>query len=206
MDTNLLVTGFGISEQEAEKWLPAFLETFKKYDISTPERQAGFLGQVAVESGCLKWTRELWGPTAQQKKYERNFNAAWPPTDQDETNRVAYSLGNAIAGDGFAFRGGGLIQTTGRTNYAALTMHLEHDFLSNPQDIALPEWCVLSAGFYWDTHSLNTFADQKLWKTITLRVNGGLTAYDERLQYTVKFLTLLENVNGSSSISVNTNT
>jgi len=192
MDAPTLAKGFNISEALAETWLPAFLETFTKYDISTPERQAGFLGQVAVESGCLKWTREIWGPTAQQKRYERNQQAAWPPTPQDQTNKLAYELGNFDVGDGFNFRGGGLIQTTGRTNYVALTLHLDHDFISNPADIALPEWSCLSAGYYWNSKDLNTFADAQDWKTITLKVNGGLTAFQERVQFTESFLTLLK--------------
>ena len=191
MTPEILSKGFNISLAKAQEWCPAFEMAFSKYEINTPERQAGFLGQVAVESGCLQWTRELWGPTTQQKRYEREFASAWPPTPQDQTNKLAYELGNFEKGDGFLFRGGGLIETTGRTNYTSLTLALDHDFISAPEDIALPEFAVASAGHYWNEHDLNQLADAQNWRKITLRTNGGLTAYAKRLAFTETFLKLL---------------
>lgn len=170
-----------------EIWLPALEATFSKYDISTPTRVAGFLGQVAVESGNFKWVRELWGPTEQQQKYERDFTQPWP----SPANKVAYSLGNFQKGDGFLYRGGGLIQTTGRLNYTSLMMALEIDCLVHPELIESPMNAALSAGHYWQIKNLNAFCDTENWKGLTYKVNGGLTAYTDRLNYTLKILKCL---------------
>src|SRR5574340_957636 len=70
--------------------------------IVTPERIRAFLAQIGHESGRLQYVREIWGPTSQQLKYERDSGAAWPPTKQDQRNKVAYSLGNVEQGDGHA--------------------------------------------------------------------------------------------------------
>jgi putative chitinase len=187
----ILAKGLNISPNKASAWFPYIEETFTKYSIDSPNKQAGFLGQIAVESGSLKWLRELWGPTPIQRTYERNFAAAWPPTPEDQTNRKAFMLGNSEVGDGFRFRGGGLIQTTGRGNFTKLSEALGHDFISHSVDIALPEWASLSAGQYWEDNSLNDIADAQDWQTLTRRINGGLTAYNERLAFIKTFLELL---------------
>src|SRR5258706_2482797 len=79
---------------------------FLQFAINTAKRQAAFLPQVSHESNGFLWMREIWGPSPAQRAYE-------PPS------RKAMDLGNLQAGDGFRYRGRGLIQITGRANYAA---------------------------------------------------------------------------------------
>jgi putative chitinase len=89
-----------------ELFLDPINATFLEFSIDTPERQAAWLSQVAHETNGFLWLKEKWGPSPVQKTYE-------PPS------RKATILGNTQEGDGFLFRGRGLIQITGRGNYVA---------------------------------------------------------------------------------------
>lgn len=168
------------------------------YEINTTERQAMFLAQVGHETGGLRWLSEIWGPTKQQLRYERDFNAPWPNSPEQAkllayaVNRLSYGLGNTEPGDGSLFRGHGLIQTTGRTNHAKVRDRLMErfaevaeievpDFEANPELLSLPQWAALSACDYWDMRGLNALADAGDYERITRRINGGLNGYDDRV-------------------------
>jgi predicted chitinase len=151
-------------------YLP-FLDTaMHKYEINTPLRAAAFLAQLAHESAELRFMQELWGPTAQQKKYE-------PPTD------LAKTLGNTQPGDGFRYRGRGPIQITGRANYKKYGDLLGVDLVGNPDLAAQPEYAFQLAGTYWETHGLNEKADAEDFKGITKAINGGYNGLPEREKY-----------------------
>jgi predicted chitinase len=138
--------------------------------ISTPLRAAAFLAQIAHESAELRFMQELWGPTAQQKKYD-------PPSN------VAKSLGNTQPGDGFRYRGRGPIQITGRANYKKYGDLLGVDLVGNPDLAAKPEYAFQTAGLFWRMRGLNELADAEDFTTITKRINGGLTGLAERQRY-----------------------
>jgi predicted chitinase len=114
--------------------------------------------------------QELWGPTAQQKKYD-------PP------NNVAKSLGNTQPGDGFRYRGRGPIQITGRANYKKYGDLLSVDLVGNPDLAAQPEYAFQTAGLFWRMRGLNELADAEDFTTITKRINGGLTGLAERRRH-----------------------
>lgn len=164
----------GARLKRAELFAPALSVGMAFYGIDTPERQAAFLAQIGHESGGLRWTSEIWGPTAQQERYE-------PPSD------LAERLGNTQAGDGSRYRGRGLIQTTGRANYRRVTQRLRErfpgvpDFEADPLALMETQWAALSACDYWDWKCLNALADSGDFKTITRKINGGLTGYLDRL-------------------------
>lgn len=141
------------------QWMPT-------YGINTPARQASFLSQVAHETAQLRFLRELWGPTEQQKRYEGRKD-----------------LGNVQPGDGRRFLGRGLIQTTGRANYAACGNALGVDLLSHPELLETPEYAVRSAGLFWLMRGLNTLADAGDQVAVTKRVNGGTNGLVERLAF-----------------------
>jgi putative chitinase len=159
-------------------------EACGQYEIQTPCRLSAFLGQLAEESGQLRFVRELWGPTPQQMRYERVFDAPW--ARDDPQNRVAFSLGNNEAGDGFKYLGRGLIQITGRYNYGETSAALLGDrqtLLANPEQLEQPRLACLSAARFWKTRGCNELADAGDYERITRRINGGLTHYDRRVFY-----------------------
>lgn len=134
-----------------------------RYGIVGTPRAAAFIAQVGHESGQLRFVREIWGPTAQQAGYEGRAD-----------------LGNTVKGDGSKYRGRGLIQITGRANYAACGEALSLDLINNPELLELPQHASMSAAWFWATHGLNTLADQGQFEKITRRINGGLTGQDDR--------------------------
>ncbi len=123
-----------------------------------------FLAQVGHESGGLHWLREIWGPTATQQRYEGRAD-----------------LGNTQPGDGSKFRGRGLIQTTGRSNYEATGDALGLPLLDHPELLETPTNAARSAAWFWKSHGLNDLADEGDFMRITRRINGGLNGYDKRV-------------------------
>jgi len=144
-----------------------------QFAIDTKLRRAMFLANVGHETGGLKWLTELWGPTPQQKRYERDFAKPWPSSAGEAkqeafvANRLAYNLGNSQPGDGHRFAGHGLLQNTGRFNHAAVRDRLRArfpsmvvpDFEAEPELLADPEWAALAAADYIEMKRCNEFAD-----------------------------------------------
>lgn len=153
----------GARLDRAERFLDAIEAAMAEFGIDTPERQAAFLAQVGHESGGLHYTVEIWGPTAQQARYEGRAD-----------------LGNTEPGDGFKFRGRSLIQTTGRANYEKVGAALGLDLIENPDLLAEPVTAARAAGYFWQSHNLNALADSGDFERLTKRINGGLNGYAER--------------------------
>lgn len=154
----------GCSQALAELYAEPLTLGCAFYDISTTKRQAAFLAQIGHESGSLRWTEELWGPTPAQMGYEGRAD-----------------LGNTIPGDGPRFKGRGLIQITGRANHARVRDRLRAnfpladvpDFEGDPHRLAEPLWAALSAADYWDEHGLNVLADEGEIVKIGRAINRG---------------------------------
>jgi len=170
------------------KWLEPLLETFEKYDISTPKRQAYFIGQCMHESGGFKQLKENLNYSA------KGLMATWPSRfpDMDTAekfernpekiaNKVyAGRMGNTEDGDGAKYIGRGLIQLTGKENYANCGNAIGVDLVANPDLLATPQYAALSAGWFWNKKGLNAFADADDIDTITKRINGGLIGLTDR--------------------------
>lgn len=159
-----LAQATGARIDRATTFLPFIEDAMHEFGINTPERQAAFLAQVGHESGGLHWMVELWGPTAAQARYE-----------------TRYDLGNVAPGDGFKYRGRGLIQLTGRENYRKASEALGVDLLENPELLGEPALACRSAGWFWRSHGCNELADSGNFERLTKRINGGLNGYPERL-------------------------
>jgi len=148
------------------------------FSIDTPARQAAFLAQVAHESGSLRYVREL----ASGEAYD--------------TGRLAARLGNTPEddGDGERYKGRGLIQITGRANYAACSAALFDDaqhLLDHPEILEQPEYACRSAGWFWLSRRLNERADAGEFERITRIINGGTNGMAERLAYWDRALKVL---------------
>lgn len=146
-----------------DNYLPTLNQYFEDYQINTKDRLSAFLAQVGHESGELRYVEEI----ASGKAYEGRKD-----------------LGNTEVGDGVRFKGRGLIQITGRSNYTAISKDLGIDFVSNPNLLQEPEYAVLCAFWYWNKRALNRFATDKEvdFKELTRRINGGYNGYADRVR------------------------
>ena len=178
-----LITIMPNARAKAGIFLPALNAAMLEFGITTPARQASFLAQLAHESGQLAYVRELWGPTPAQVRYERDFTAAWPPKARTDRNQLPFDLGNSQVGDGSRYRGRGLIQVTGRSNYAACGKALGLDLLAQPALLEQTVNACRSAGWFWQSRGLNVLADAGDQVAVTRRINGGTNGLAERLAY-----------------------
>jgi putative chitinase len=157
----------------AASWLPHIEEAMGRFEIYTQAQQVAFLANIGHESGHLAYVRELWGPTDAQRRYERNFDAAWPPTPEDQRNRLAFSLGNDHIGDGIKYKGRGLIQITGRTNYRHVGEALGLPLEAQPESLELAKYAALSAGWFWQVHGIGAVADAGNFDGVCDLINKG---------------------------------
>ena len=182
-----------------EKWLEPLDATFQKYNISTPKREAAFIGQCSVESANFTHLQENLNYSAQRLMQVwpsrfPNISMAQPYANNPEklANFVyAGRMGNLQDGDGWKFHGRGLIQLTGRENYANCGSSIGVDIIDNPDLLLTPKYAVLSAGWFWNKHGLNLLADAQEYGTMTRIINGGATGLDERIAKITKALQVL---------------
>lgn len=183
------------------EWVDALNDTFLKFDISTPIRQAAFIGQCSHECGNFKVLSEnlnyraetlmkLWKsrfPTIEiANEYARN--------PKKIANKVYSSrMGNRdeSSGDGYRFRGRGCIQLTGHANYFHAGNACGEDFVMNPDLVATPKYAAMTAGWFWNTHKLNQFADVGDYKTMTKKINGGFIGLADREKHIAHALSVL---------------
>lgn len=136
-------------------------DAMAEFDIDTPKRQAAFLAQIAHESGSLRYVRELANGSAYEGRAD---------------------LGNTEYGDGPRYKGRGLLQITGRANYASCGIALGAPLVGNPELLETPVLACRSAGWFWKSHNLNQFADADEFGALTKRINGGWNGLDERIK------------------------
>jgi putative chitinase len=181
------------------RWFEPLQETFEKYQINTPKRQACFIGQCMHESGGFKFLRENLNYSA--KALMATWPSRFPDADTAEkfarqpekiANRV-YSgrMGNTEDGDGAKFIGRGLIQLTGKDNYRAFGEAIGEDLVSNPQLVEQPRYAALSAGWFWNKRNLNALADVMDIETMSRRINGGTIGMADRIAKINKVLDVL---------------
>jgi predicted chitinase len=172
-----------ISSSTAQVFAPEFTKGMSRWCVDTWDEITMFLANIAHESGELQFMEEIWGPTYQQLKYERDFSKLWSPgLSTGAPNSLAYALGNDERGDGRKFSGHGPIQVTGKTNHVLMGFILEQDFVTNPKLLTTPHWGVQAACVFW----WNNFLDNKVktsFVNVVKAINGGLTGLPERQEY-----------------------
>lgn len=162
-----LATAANTSVSLAANALDSVIQGARAANINTVDRWSMWISQTAHETGGYRLMREGWGPTDAQKRYE-------PGTS------LAARLGNTEVGDGFRFRGRGLIQITGRANYQKAGDDLGLDLINDPDQAAISPGAGLIAAWYWNTHNLNSYADNQDVEGATKVINGGLNGIDDR--------------------------
>jgi putative chitinase len=172
-----------IKEANLSPMVEALNALLPKYDITTRERVCCFIAQVAHESAHFNAMREF----ASGQAYEGRKD-----------------LGNIHPGDGVKFKGRGLLQTTGRSNYRALSLYIFKDerLLERPELVETLPLALESACYYWRSRKLNEICDLPDTWTYTRRdkqgramhvytrfqwltrlINGGLNGIDERTRF-----------------------
>lgn len=176
-----------------EQWVEPLNETFARFDISTPLRQASFIGQAGHESGNFTKLSEGLSYSAERlmviwpkrfpnieiaQKYARNPRAL-------ANNVYANRMGNRdeASGDGYRFAGAGLFQLTGHSNFYHAGQALGEDFVMQPELVKTPRFAALTAGWFWDTHKLNKFADIRDFTMMTKKINGGTIGLNDRIKH-----------------------
>jgi putative chitinase len=139
--------------------------TLERYDITSRLRIAHFLGQTCHESAGYRTTEEF----ANGRAYEGR-------TD----------LGNTQKGDGPRYKGRGLLQLTGRANYADYGKALGVDLVNNPMLAAQPALSLKIACEYWKRRNINADCDRDDVQAVTRKVNGGLNGLSDRISLTEK--------------------
>jgi putative chitinase len=185
----LLVESQTCTPALAEKWCIPLRYTCSNFDINTPERVAGFLAQVGHESGGLRFTVENLNYRADA--LTRVWPSRFPPGVAEsyamQPERIANRAyadrmgnGDEASGEGWLYRGRGLIQLTGKDAYAAFSLAADNNALLEPDLVAEVELAALSAGWFWSSNGLNALADNKDIVGMTIRVNGGTNGLDDR--------------------------
>ena len=174
-----LLQKIGVREDRAKRFSQPITQTMGQYKVWGPDEQAHFLGQILVESAMLRYTKEVWGPSRAQKRYD-----------------IRTDLGNTPErdGDGRKYSGRGIIQVTGRDNYERFQRHLKnhhglnYNLVEDPSPVADAPLNCMCAGWYWASHNLSDIASKGVKRRyvtlITEAINGGHNHLKERYELT----------------------
>lgn len=184
------------ARQVAGVFVPALNQAMARFSIVSPVRAAAFLAQVGHESTQLTRLVENLNYSAQglANTWPTRFRGADGKPNalamqlQGNPEAIANSVyanrngnGPETTGDGWRYRGRGLIQLTGRANYRAAGAGVGADLEQVPQLLEQPVYAARSAAWFWDEHGLNELADAGEFSAITKRINGGLNGQAERV-------------------------
>lgn len=189
-----------IGKPDCDYYYDALQKVLPEYKIDTPLRICHFLAQILHESGHLKYKCENLNYSAEslRKVFPKYFKTAeiaqqYARKPEKIANRVYANRmgnGNEASGDGWKYRGRGLIQLTGKDNYKTCGQDLDIDLINDPNWIILnAKNCVRAACWFWSKNKLNELADKDDIVSITKRINGGLTNISDRC----KILNLAKN-------------
>lgn len=178
---------------QAGVFVPVLNTAMNAYQIVTTQRVAAFLAQAGHESGQLRSVVENLNYDAQAlvASWPNRFTpalAAQVARKPEQIANIVYASrmdnGDASSGDGWNYRGRGLIQITGRSNYRQCSLGLFGDerLLQQPELLEQPQWAAESAAWFWEQQGLNALADADQFNSITRKINGGLNGLEDRLQ------------------------
>jgi len=179
-----------------DNWCNALNQLLPTYEINTPKRIAAFIAQCSHESGGFTTLTENLNYRWQtlRKVFPKYFPddmiaqryASLPNKQEAIANRVyANRMGNGPeeSGDGFKYRGRGLIQLTGKENYSWFAASLEISPEEATEYLGTFEGATQSACWFWETNNLNQWADIGDIVTLTKRINGGTIGLEDRIKH-----------------------
>lgn len=177
---------------DVQTWYDVLTEALPQYDIDTTLRVAAFIAQCGHESGGFSILEENLNYSAQgltrtwPTRFPSGIADSYARKPQAIANR-AYSnrMGNGDeeSGDGWKYRGRGIIQLTGKNNYTACSMFLFKDetLLEDPDLLLDPYYATHAACWFWDRNNLNSLADAQDMYNMTLKINGGTIGLEDRI-------------------------
>lgn len=182
--------------KESKEWYDIAVDMFKKYDITTPLRIAGFMAQCAHESADFTALEENlnYREETLNKIFPRYFgagkrNAAEYAKNPEKIANYVYmdefrskqgAMGNTQAGDGWRFRGRGIKQLTGRNNYTAFAKTVNMSAEEAAAYLETKKGAFESACWFWKTNNIASFADKDDIVGMTKKINGGTIGLDDR--------------------------
>jgi putative chitinase len=179
-----------------QEWYEQLLEVLPQYEIDTPNRVAAFIAQCGHESAGFTVLQENLNYSADGLK--KIFGKYFPTAELAKqyarkpemiANRVygnRMGNGDEDSGDGYKYRGRGIVQITGKNNYSKCSIALFEDeahLLENPDLLLEPHYAIHSACWFWNASHLNALADSGDIKTMTKRINGGYIGLEDRLAH-----------------------
>lgn len=179
-----------------QHWHNALIQLFPDYEINTPKRMAAFIAQCAHESASFtalvenlnyRWQtlRKLFPKYFPNDELAQDY-ASRPNKQEAIANRIyASRMGNGdeASGDGYRYRGRGLIQLTGKSNYTWFAASLEITPEEATEYLGTFEGAAQSACWFWETNKLNQWADAEDILTLTKRINGGTIGLEDRIKH-----------------------
>lgn len=177
-------------------WYDALSKLLPDYNIDTTKRIAAFIAQCAHESGNFRSIRENlnYRPQTLRRLFSKYFPndaianeyCSRPNKQEAIANRIyANRMGNGPeeSGDGFRYRGRGLIQLTGKENYSWFAASLEIPVEEAAEYLETFEGAAQSACWFWEMNNLNRWADDGDMLTLTKRINGGTIGLEDRIKH-----------------------
>ncbi|WP_048794966.1 MULTISPECIES: glycoside hydrolase family 19 protein [Serratia] len=185
----------GIAAGLATRWFPHLETTFTEFGITSPVEQAMFIAQVGHESAGFTAVAESfnYSVTGLQSTFGHRLTAdqckmlgrqqgetVVPANRQAAIANLVYSgrLGNKGPGDGWKYRGRGLIQITGLENYRACSAGIKTDLVLVPDLLEQDEYAMRSAGWFWNSQSCGKYTGDV--ERVTLLINGGKNGLADR--------------------------
>jgi putative chitinase len=165
----------------------------------SPLRVAHFMAQVLHESTGLSLQIESlnYSPQRLPMVWPTRFKPKGPldpalyAHNQEKLGNEVYGgrLGNDQPGDGFKYRGRGLLQLTGKDSYRSATTSVRiqnpaaPDFVIAPDEVFSAQWCLAVAAAEWAAKGCNALADQDNVQRVTRAINGGLIGLNDRMEW-----------------------
>jgi putative chitinase len=183
------------------EWADALNATFNRFNLSTVQQKASFIGQCSHECGNFKVLEENLNYKAEALM--RLWKARFPTLEiANQYARNPKKIANKVyggrmgnrdenSGDGYRFRGRGCIQLTGSANYFHAGQACGVDFIMEPDLVATPMYAAMTAGWFWNTHKLNQYADTGNYAGMTKKINGGTIGLDDRIKHINQALAVL---------------